>query len=129
MVIGLLELVLRFVHWVSYVAHGRKEWLVVVQDYSHRLTERSPAAPKKSTLAPDGTPYLVRSVPGWSGENPRYRLAGRMRDHLYPVEVAGLVPGYVETLPNRAAANARAAGIRADVLAGRWPWDPGAPSG
>ena len=124
MVVGLLELIFKFFRWVAYVASGRTEWLVVVQDYSHRLKEPRPAVPKQATLTPDGTPYLVRPLPGWAGENPRYRRTGRVRDHIYPSELSGIIPGYVERLPDKATAVDRAAQITQDVHAGRWPWRP-----
>ncbi len=120
MIIGTIEMVLRFARWLSYLAHGRKEWLVVVQDYSARVADPHAVFPSDSTFGPDGVPRRVRSVPGWSGENPRYRWMRRMREHVFSEELRGMVPGYVETLPDRAAADDRAAEILAAVRAGRW---------
>lgn len=120
MIIGTIEMLLRFFRWIAYRARGRKEWLVVVQDFSARMADRHAAIPKHHIVAPDGVPYRVRSVPGWSGENPRYRAMRRMREHVFADELRGMVPGYVETLPTRSAADDRAAEIRAEVLAGRW---------
>ena len=124
MVIGLIELLMRFFRWLSYRIQGRAEWLVVVQDYGHRTAEKSPTFPKKSALTPDGRPFLVRALPGWAGENPRYLRTAKVRDHIYPPELSAIIPGYVEVLPDKAAATARASLIKQDVLAGRWPWRP-----
>ena len=115
---------MRLFRWLAYLLQGRTEWLVVVQDYGHRSEERKPAFPKRSVLTPDGRPFLVRALPGWAGENPRYRLTAKVRDHIYPPELSAIIPGYVEVLPDKPAATSRASQIKQDVLAGRWPWRP-----
>lgn len=120
MIIGTFEVFFRVFRWLSYRAQRRSEWLVVVQDFSARAADRHASIPASCIEGPDGAPFRVRSLPGWSGENPRYRGFGRMRQHVFAAQPTAMIPGHVEVLPSRTAADDRAAVIRAEVLAGRW---------
>lgn len=120
MIIGTFEVFFRVFRWLSYRAQRRSEWLVVVQDFSARAADRHAYIPASCIEGPDGAPFRVRSLPGWSGENPRYRAFGRMRRHVFAAQPAAMIPGYVEVLPDRSAAARRAAEITLEVQDGRW---------